>query len=371
MRAFQLLFTVLAAALIILSTSPAQAESRTITDSFGREVVIATRVTKVICSGPGCLRLLTYLQAQNLAVAVDDIEARRRSFDARPYAMANPQFKTLPVFGEFRGHDNPELILSLDPQPQVIFKTSPTRGHDPVELQSKTGIPVVTLDYGTLGKQRPALYQSLRIMGEVLGRQERAEAVIAFMEHQITDLKKRTADIAEQDRPAAYVGGVAMSGPHGFQSTEPGYPPFAFLGVRNLAYREGLTGKDMAYANVAKEMIVQWNPQYLFLDLSTLQLGDSAGGLYELRTDPAYRTLSAVREGRVYGLLPYNWYSQNFASILADAFYIGKLIYPDRFQDVDPRAKADELYAFLVGKPLFDDMNRMFGNFAFTQVPVN
>lgn len=371
MRAFQVLFTVLAVALIILSGSPAQSENRAVTDALGREVAIPATVDKVICSGPGCLRLLTYLQAQDMAVAVDDIEARRRSFDARPYAMANPQFKTLPVFGEFRGHDNPELILSLDPQPQVILKTYPTRGHDPVELQQKTGIPVVALDYGNLGNQRQALYQSLRTMGAVVGRQERAEAVIAFMEHQIADLKNRTADIAEQDRPAAYVGGVAMSGPHGFQSTEPGYPPFSFLGVRNLAYREGLTGKDMAHANVAKEMIVQWNPQFLFLDLSTLQLGESAGGLYELRTDPAYRTLTAVREGRIYGLLPYNWYSQNFASILADAFYIGKLVYPDRFQDVDPKAKADELYAYMVGKPLFDDMNRMFGNYAFTQVPVN
>ena len=41
--------------------------------------------------------------------------ARRNELDARPYALANPQFKTMPVFGQFRGQDNPEQILSLSP----------------------------------------------------------------------------------------------------------------------------------------------------------------------------------------------------------------------------------------------------------------
>jgi len=371
MRPNRCLAALLAALLMLLPSTSALSGERTVSDSLNREVNVPAKVDRVICSGPGCLRLLTYLEAQHLAVAVDDIEVRRRSFDARPYALANPQFRTLPVFGEFRGFDNPERILTLEPQPQVILKTYPTRGHDPVELQKKTGIPVVTLEYGNLGGQRQVLYQSLRTMAEVVGRQDRAEAVIAFMERQIEDIGRRTADIPEADRPAAYIGGVAMSGPHGFQSTEPGYPPFVFAGVRNLAHRQGLTGKDLTHANVAKEMIVQWNPEFLFLDLSTLQMGDKAGGLHELRTDPAYRTMAAVREGRVYGLLPYNWYTQNFGSILADAFYIGKLVHPDRFEDVDPAARADEIYGFLLGKPLFHEMNAMFDNLAFTKVPVN
>jgi ABC-type Fe3+-hydroxamate transport system substrate-binding protein len=97
-------------------------QARTITDAMARTVTIPDAVERVICSGPGCLRLLSYLQGQQLVVAVDDIEAKRNEFDARPYALANPQFKTMPVFGQFRGQDNPELILTLEPQPQIIFK---------------------------------------------------------------------------------------------------------------------------------------------------------------------------------------------------------------------------------------------------------
>jgi ABC-type Fe3+-hydroxamate transport system, periplasmic component len=368
----RLCIQLLACLLVLSLAAPIRAASRAVVDASQRTVHVPDSVERVICSGSGCLRLLTYLNAQSLAVAVDDIESRRRSFDARPYALANPQFRTLPIFGEFRGHDNPELIMTLEPQPQVILKTyASSMGYDPVELQAKTHIPVVVLNYGNLGELRPQLYQTLRTMGEVVGRQQRAEAVITFIEEQIADLARRTGDIPENERPSVFVGGVAFKGPHGYQSTEPAYPPFSFVNARNLAYDKGITGKELTHSDVSKEKIIEWNPDYLFLDLATLQLGDNAGGLFELRTDPAYRTLSAVRDGKVYGLLPYNWYTKNYGSILANAFFIGKLIYPERFADVDPAAKADEIYSFLVGKPVFREMNDMFHGLAYTPLEVN
>jgi len=342
---------------------------RTVTDSAGREVKIPDHIERVICSGAGCLRLLTYLQAQNLIVAVDDIEKRRSVFDARPYALANPQFRDYPLFGEFRGHDNPELIMSLHPQSQVIFKTYGRMGHDPEKLQKKTSLPVVVLEYGDLSNHRSAFYQSLRIMGKVAGREKRAEEVISFFESTIKDLNDRTKNIQEPDRKKGYVGGIAFTGPHGFQSTEPDYPPFRFVNVKNMAYAPSLEGKGQS--NVAKEKIIEWDPETLFLDLSTLQLGDKAGGLFELRTDPAYQTLTAVKQGRVYGVLPYNWYAQNFGSTLANAYSIGKLVYADRFRDIDPVAKADEIYAFLVDKPVFGKLDKMFQGLAFKKVPVH
>ncbi|MBE1424148.1 iron complex transport system substrate-binding protein [Desulfomicrobium macestii] len=360
--------TFLLIGLVFCATSPAQALE--VTDALGRTHELQAPVNRVICSGSGCLRLLAYLQAQDLVVAVDDIESRRNRFDSRPYAMANPQFKTMPIFGRFRGQDNPELILTLDPQPQVIFKTYATMGHDPVELQNKTGIPVVVLDAGNLGAKREAFYASLRLMGRIVDKEERAESLVAYFDAAIADLARRTADIPDSGRPTAYIGGVAYKGPHGFQSTEPTYPPFLFVQARNLAREEGGAGRDLSNTDVAKEKIVVWDPDHLFLDLSTLQMGEDAGGLHELRTDPAYATLTAVREGRVYGVLPYNWYSQNFESILANAYFVGKTLYPERFADVDPKAKADEIYSFVVGKPVFDEMNQTFSGLAFVPVPV-
>ena len=336
-------FGFMAGLLGLVAATTGLANDQIITDAGGRKIAIPAKVERLICSGPGALRLLTYLQGLNKVVAVDDLEKRRTRFDARPYALANPQLRTRPVFGQFRGHDQPELIMTLDPQPQVIFKTYAEMGYNPVELQQKTRIPVVVLDYGDLGANRQKMYQALRIMGRVADRKERAEAVITFFESHIAELSERTRDIAPSQRPSCFVGGIAFKGPHGFQSTEPGYPPFRFVGAHNLAGTTSPGDRTLRHSNVSKEKIVIWDPDFLFMDLSSLQMGAKAGALHELRTDPAYRSLSAVKSGRVYGLLPYNWYTRNFGSILANAYYIGKLLYPDRFRDIDPVISADEI----------------------------
>lgn len=335
------------------------AETITITDSLGREVTVPKNPGAVVCSGSGCLRYLTYLQAEDKIVGVDDIEIKETQFDARPYALANPQFKDYPLIGEFRGNDDPEKIIACNPD--VIFKTYSTTGSEIDELQEKTGIPVVALNYGNLGVYRDDMYQSLRIMGEVMGKEDRAEDVIAFFDSNIADLNTRTESIADEDKKSAYIGGIAHKGPHGFQSTEPSYAPFMFVNAFDVA---GDLGTE--HADVAKEKIVEWNPDVLFVDLSTLQTTPSA--IDELKTDESYQTLDAVKAGEVYGVLPYNWYTSNHGSVLADAYYIGTVLYPEQFADVDPAAKADEIYVYLVGEPVFDQMNTAFDNTAFTKI---
>jgi len=355
------------ALLVLLVPGPARAGTRTVTDALGRQVTVPETVEHVICSGPGCLRLLTYLQAQDRIMAVDDMEGKRRKYDARPYALAQPQFKDLPVFGEFRGCDHPERIVTLKPLPQVIFKVyNIGQGMGPAELQDKTGIPVVALTYGTLSDKRDQFYGTLRLMGRILGTTDRAEALVRFFESRIADLSARTKDIPEDRRPTAFVGGIAYRGPHGFASTEPFYPPFRFVHAKNVA-AGGLAG---GVVEVAKEKIVAWNPDVLFLDLATLQMGDQASGLHELATDPAYTTLAAVAKGRVYGVLPYNWYNTNYGSLLANAYFIGKVLSPERFADIDPVREADAIYTFLVGKPEFAAMDAAFAHLAFKPVPL-
>lgn len=359
------LFPILACLLTLCFTAHASAD-RTIKDAAGRALTLPDRVERIICSGPGSLRLATYLGAQDRVVAVDDIEVRHNQFDARPYAIAVPAYKSKPVFGGFRGHDDPEKILGLAVQPQVIFKTFSTMGHDPVELQGKTGIPVVILNYGDLSRHRDHFYGALRIMARALDIPDRAEAVIGFFDREIQDLARRTKDVAPPK--TCFVGGIAYRGPHGFASTEPFYPPFALVNAENIASRGLATDSPLSHSIFSKETLLTADPEILFLDLSTLQMGEGQGGLFELRTDPVFQALTAVDQGKVFALLPYNWYAGNFGSILADAWYIGKVLYPERFQDIDPAARADEIYRFLFGIPVFDQMSALFKNMAFGRV---
>ena len=63
------------------------------------------------------------------------------------------------------------------------------------------------------------------------------------------------------------------------------------------------------HADVAKEAIVDWDPEYLFMDVGTIQM-DNEGGIGELKNDPSLQGLSALKEGKVYGVLPHNFIAQ-------------------------------------------------------------
>ncbi len=339
-----------------------------VTDASGRNVTVPGNVTRVICSGSGCLRYLVYLQGQDLAVAVDDMEKSRNMFESRPYFIAHPELREKPLFGEFRGHDNPELIVSLNPKPQVIFKTFGNMGHDPEELQAKTGIPVIVLNHGQLNVGKKDMDETLLMMGKMIGREKRAKKVIAFLNDTIADLRKRTAGIPDAQRPTCYVGGIAYKGPHGLTSTEPTYPPFFFVNAKNIAAEPEAKSKQLQQTTFSRESLVAIDPEYIFVDLSTLQGGSEVNALRQLQSQACYQILSAVKKGKIYGVLPYNWYSQNHGSILANAYFVGKVLYPDRFKDVDPAKKAEEIYTFLVGKPVFREMKEAFGKMPFTRI---
>jgi iron complex transport system substrate-binding protein len=348
-------------------------ETRTVMDFLDREVTIPDRVDRVICSGSGCLRLLVYLQGHDRIVGVDSAEKGGLPFtgDARPYAVANPQLSEYPLFGEFRGHDNPELIAALNPLPQVILKTSAARDSGTDALQAKTGIPVIGLGYGNLTHGRDEFDRTLRLMGQVLGLEDRAEAVIAYFNDLQADLERRAAAVPPDKRPTTYIGGLAQRGGHGFVSTEPSYAPFVFLQARNVA-GELAKGKETAsHATISKEQILIWDPEIIFLDISTTGLQAGANGLEQLRTDQAYQALTAVQAGKVYGLFPYNYYTLNFESVFANAYYIGSVLYPGQFADVNPMAKAEEIAIFLNSGPAFKLINEYFDNMGFSRIAVD
>ena len=167
--------------------------------------------------------------------------------------------------------------------------------------------------------EKDDMYYSLRLMGKVMGKEDRAERVIEYFEDTITDLRARTSDIPEDEIKTAYIGGISYRGGHGFQSTNPTYPPFAYVNVRNVAGSLGGTQTD-----VSKESILDWDTEYIFVDLGTWELSPNA--IDELKTDDSFRILSAVKSGEVYGVLPYNSYTVNHGSMIADAYDVGSVV---------------------------------------------
>ncbi|MDO9538602.1 MAG: iron ABC transporter substrate-binding protein [Methanocalculus sp.] len=349
----------------------AESKEMILTDGFGRTVTFATPVEGVLCSGSGTLRYLVYLQGQDLVVGVDSIEKELREIEGRPYALVHRTWlKDLPLFGEYRGKDDPEKVIAIDPD--LVFKGGSsgtaygTSAAEADTLQQKTGTPVVAFAYGSLRNQaeKTEMYTGLRVMGKAIGKDARAEEVIAYIEATMADIEARTGDIPAAEQKRVYIGGVSSAGAHGIISTEPAYPPFLWVHANNVA-----SGLGTAHVDVAKEAIVDWDPEYLFIDVGTIQM-DSQGAIGQLKTDPALKGLSAAKSGKVYGVLPYNFYNTNYETVLANAYFVGAVLYPDRFADVDPVKKADEIYTFFVGKPVFNELSGQYGGLGFSQIPI-
>ena len=102
------------------------------------------------------------------------------------------------------------------------------------------------------------MFRGLRVMGGTIGKEDRAEEVIAYIESTLADLESRVADIPESEQKTVYIGGISYAGAHGIISTEPAYPPFLWVHAKNVA-----TGMGVAHADVSKEALVDWDPGYV------------------------------------------------------------------------------------------------------------
>lgn len=323
-----------------------------ITDLSGREVEIKTPAAKVVAIG-GALRLVCYVNGADKVIGVEELE--KKSPTGRPYFTANSsKLANLPSIGQGGPETQPDAEKLVSIKPDVIFSCMTDKAQSD-ELQAKTGIPVVVLNYGTPSTFSNEIYDSLKLVGKITGEEKRAQEVVDYLEKCKKDLNDRTKDIAEKEKPSVYVGGLGMKGVHGIESTSGKFPPFEAVNAKNVVNETGKAGSVM----IDKEKIVSWDPDILFIDSGGYQMV-----MEDYKKDPTYyKSLSAAKKGRVYSLISYNWYWTNIETAVADAYYAGKVIFPDQFKDIDPVKKADEIYKFMVGKELYDEMAKDFVGF--------
>jgi iron complex transport system substrate-binding protein len=350
---------VLIAAIVVVvkpnlsGTTEQQPETIQIVDTLGRTVTVPTEINRIVGVNPGCLRLLTYMNAYDMVCGIEEFET---NVDGKPYAMAHPDYATLPIIGPQFGGD-PELIAAQTPD--VVFTTD-TVSTNIDSLQEQLGIPVVGLVYGGLDTQEETqqFYDALTLIGKILHKEDRATEVINYVSGLISDLDSRTSSIPDAEKPSVYIGGLSSRGLHGFTSTNGYYAPFTLTNSKNVVTDEMVQGSS-AVVNIDAEVIPSLNPDVIFVDYNGLSLCKED---IQNHMD-VYGTLTAIQNNYTYGLLGYALYSINYDIVLSNSYYVGTVLYPDQFSDINPSAKADEIYAFLVGEPLYDEMAELYGPF--------
>lgn len=356
MRSFRGIFLILMTSLSVSAMvipGGAGANTLTVTDMTKRTVEVPASPERIICLSPGTLRLICYLGAQDKVVGVEAFERKRPV--GRPYWIANPQLAKLPSVGPGGPksiNSEPDLEAVLNVKPDVIF-ISYMKPANADAFQKKIGIPVVVVTYGRFGTFDPVVKDSIRLMGKIMGKEKRAEEIAAFIDSAQKDLKHRVESVPEDKKPTAYVGAIGYKGFQGIESTDGRYVPFEWVSARNVVKEVQKQGHFF----IDKEKLLAWNPDIVFIDAGGMKLVKE-----DVRKKPEfYAGLKAFNEDSVYLLLPFNWYMTNIGTAIADGYACGKVLYPEKFSDVDLAKKADEIYSFFVGKPVYEKMKSDFG----------
>lgn len=319
----------------------AEMETKTITDALGREVTVPATVEKIIPLG-NTPRMITYLGLADKVVGIGDCEIAESPLQA--YAYVNRElWKDLPIVGsDSMGETSyyPEELIQAAPDVIVC-----TYGLDTVQdIERQTGLPVVAVTDASLFT--PEYEDSLRILGEVCGVSERAEAVVEFINTCIADLRARTENIPDDDKPSILAAAATFKGSHGIEGVYSNYAVFDVISVNDVT--RGMTDTGVAGGLlVDKEQILAWDADLIFLDYSGVEL---------VRQDMAenpdfYTQLRAFRNGNVYQCPNSTWHWSNVEIPLVSAYYMGSMLYPEAFADVDFEAKAAEIFEFFLGQP--------------------
>ena len=318
----------------------------------GRSVELPAQVEGIVGIGSSSLRLISYLQATDMVVGVE-LSEHEDSVSCAYRHVYHATFEKLPVVGDGGSKGvmpNEEALASL--APDVIFATIDADTAN--SLQERTGIPVVCLTLSdTVFDQ--VFYDNVELVGNVLGKQDRAAEIVKYMQDTKKDLQDRTSAAAAANPKKAYAAGISFRGGHGFAGTEAGFPPFAECNVENIADGNAASGAF----DIDLELVSAAQPDYIFVESGNLGLVQE-----DYQANPNYfASLNAVNEGNVYSLISYRFYATNVELALANCYQVGATVYPEQFAGIDPTEKLDEICEFFLGAPLSADLAAEGGTF--------
>ena len=345
------LFFAISAQTSAASSKENSSKSIELTDMEGRKIQLKGDIKRVVAIG-SALRLYTYVAGADKLVGV---ERKQQSVaTGRPYIMANPSLENLPIIGEGHPDDpDPELIMQVDPDVVIAGDIMDRKTLE--QMQKRTGVPVVITSQGNADAFDETLYRAIRIIGMITAKEKRAENLIRYMKNCKTELVELTRHIPEMEKPGIYVGGLSYKGIHGIESTACRSPLLMAIGARNVVDEL----KGTASVMIDKEKLIEWDPDIIVIDANGLEVVKQD---YK-KNSAFYQILSSVKHGRVYRQLPEVSYYRNIETAIADIYFIGKLLYPKAFKNIDPKLKADEIYTFMLGMPLYDEMAKLYGGF--------
>lgn len=319
--------------------------TRTITDHAGRELEIPTADSiKTVFFTSGLA------QVYITALAPELLGASAAKFTEEELEFLPDGVENLPYLGTLNNNDEIDREQLLLHDFDIMFSISgieltQQNISEAEDIQAQTGIPVVLVD-GSFDK----IGDAFRFLGDILERPDRAEELASYVDGVYAEVHAAVQQIPDSEKIGVYYA----EGPEGLQ-TEPetSQHMLAFLeaGAKCVADCEVTYGGGMT--NVSLEQVLKWNPEVIISWDSRIR-----GGAFEdIRTNPDWSTIKAVRDDRVYAMpnLPWAWCDRPpGVNRVIGLQWICNLLYPS-YYDVDMVACTQKFFDVMLGVQVSED----------------
>lgn len=293
-------------------------------DMLGRNINMPAEINKVY-SLSSSTTVLLYMLAPDKMVGWD----AQRSKEENLYML--PKYQNLSVLGGGKKDANYESIISSNPDIVIIGHGGTVEDVD--EIQQKFGqIPALDVEGDN---NLTDIVPAIKFMGTVLGEQKKSDELIGFYENVVNKVNSTVATIPENEKKKVYYA----KDPNGLKTYAPGSQH------TNLITMCG--GINVVEAPISKggmgvsmELILQWNPDVIIT--SDSQFYNS------VYSNPQWQTINAVKNKQVYlaPQSPFGWFEgPPGANTIMGIPWTAKVLYPDKFKDLDLKGLTKEFYS--------------------------
>ncbi|HAI28162.1 MULTISPECIES: ABC transporter substrate-binding protein [unclassified Thalassospira] len=347
------------AALTMLVTGTAQAaESVTVTDVTGREVTVEVPVQKVILGEGRLIYGLATLDSEDPFERVVGWRDDLKKADPQGYglyAAKYPRIDDIPTFGGIKdGTFNIEQAISLNPD--IVIMNLEAKGATEEggfdEKLAAVGIPLVYIDF----REAPIknTETSMKILGQLTGKEDRAAEFIKFRSDHINEVEKRLRE-ANPEKPDVFIERAA------------GYSEECCMSFGNENFGkmvEMAGGVNIAapiipgtFGTINPEQVIASNPDQFVgtggdweayaPGMGWVPVGPGADmteakrKLDGLMERPAFTGIDATKNGNIH-VVWHQFYNSPYQFVVIEQ--MAKWFHPDLFADIDPEATFKELH---------------------------
>ena len=320
-------------------------------DFAGREVELKQEAKKIVdLTQLEGIRTLIQLGEQDRLVGMSDYG--HLAFDPNGnlkdmYSIDRkvaPEIKDIANVGTLN-EPNVEMIMSL--KPDIIFVNANGK-YFADTLQKQTNIPVACIGvYGDFN------FELFNIVGKLVGKEGKAKELLSFAKNRIKIVSDITSTIPEEEKKRVFF----LISPHinDDPMTSARYDAIELAGGINV----GSNGDIVGAYKTTKEQIVAWNPDFILINTFCMDKEQNKWHKVEtIQQDAILKATKAVKNNNVYTAKgPMRGW--DIATEITEVFYIAKLLYPDKFTDLDVEKHGNEILKEFYGiDGLFTDMSK-------------